>query len=98
MDEGDIPDRIARWSPLFEESRESLIGRVVAADEIQGILIDLVHRMDPTIASDEDFRKELEGIADSMTVDSLIEWDNEIMAGFSDAMIILMRSLFPAEE
>ena len=90
--------RIERWANLLCEPREALIGRVIAADMVNDMLLDIVHRLYPSLAADEKFKAEFAEADDQLMVDSLTDFDNGILAAYSDSMTEFEKNLFSEED
>ena len=83
---------------MVTEPNEALVGRIIAVDMINWLLLDIVQWLDPSLAADEKFKTEFAEATDGVMVDSLLDWDNEILAAYSDAMMEFERNLFSEDE
>ena len=94
MEKGDS-ERVLRREQLMAESQGALVGRVIAVDAVNEMLLDMVQRLGPGVAGDEAFRAGLAKATDRMLVGSLLGWDKEVLAVYSNVMLDFERRLFP---
>ena len=55
------------------QERSDPVGCIIAGDAVNAILLDIVHRLDSTIAGDEEFKAEFTEATDGMLVDGLLD-------------------------
>ena len=68
-------ERVLRWE-LMAESQGALVGRIIAVDAVNEMLLDMVHCLNPGVAGDEAFRAR----PAKATGEVLADWDNELLA------------------
>lgn len=80
----------ARWASLDLESREHLLGRTMALEGIVYMVSATFREMVPAPVREGirnmDGYRQFSELVDGLRVDSLVHWDNETLAAFSQTL------------